>query len=89
VPKDAFVASATAVGLIVDGARMPVYFVTARHEMTGILAPILIATGGVIAGTLVGRRALAWIPESRFRTIVALLVGILGVAMLIKGLRHS
>jgi len=89
VPKDAFVASATAVGLIVDGARMPVYFVTARHEMTAVLAPILIATAGVVAGTLFGRRALAWIPESRFRTIVALLVGILGAAMLIKGLRHS
>ena len=28
VPRHAFVATATAVGLIVDGARMPVYLVT-------------------------------------------------------------
>jgi uncharacterized protein len=33
VPKHAFVATATAVGLIVDGARMPVYLVTQGQEV--------------------------------------------------------
>src|SRR5207244_12447167 len=33
VPRQAFVATATAVGLIVDGARMPVYLVTQGQEV--------------------------------------------------------
>ena len=33
VSKEAFVATATAVALIVDGARMPVYFVTQTGEL--------------------------------------------------------
>jgi uncharacterized membrane protein YfcA len=86
VPKDAFVASATAVGLIVDGARMPVYLVTEREGVIGIWIPVAIATIGVVIGTLVGRRALARIPETRFRALVAVLLALLGTAMIVKGL---
>ena len=35
VPKHAFVATATAVGLLVDGGRMPVYLVTQGQEIAG------------------------------------------------------
>src|SRR5688500_12651800 len=62
--RDAFVATATAIGLIVDIARMPVYFVTARAEIAAIWPVIAIATAGVIAGTLAGRRLLSRIPEN-------------------------
>ena len=86
MPKHAFVATATAVGLIVDLARMPVYLATSGGEMYGIWPMILVATAGVIAGTIFGRRLLAWIPESRFRSIVAVILAVLGVTMVVQGL---
>jgi uncharacterized membrane protein YfcA len=86
VPKEAFVASATAVGLIVDGARMPVYYVTERNGVATIGGCVILAAAGVVVGTLMGRRVLTRIPEPRFRTIVAVLIGALGAAMAIKGL---
>ncbi len=85
VRKDAFVASATAVGLIVDGARMPVYLVTERRDVFAIWPLVAIAVGGVVIGTLFGRRALERIPESRFRAVVAAVLAALGSAMLVKG----
>jgi hypothetical protein len=56
--RHAFVATATAIALAVDVARMPVYFVA---EGAAILRewPILVITvAGVVAGTLLGERAL-------------------------------
>lgn len=86
VRKEAFVASATAVGLIVDGARMPVYLVTERHEVIAIGGLVILATAGVVVGTLLGRVTLARIPERRFRGLVAVLLLLLGTAMAAKGL---
>ncbi len=85
VPKAAFVATATAIGLIVDAARMPVYFAT---QATGILAIwplVLAAVIGALAGTLLGERVLRRIPERIFRGVVAVLLLALGGWMLIRG----
>lgn len=87
VRKDAFVASATAVGLMVDAARMPVYIMTEGRDVVAIWPVVAVATFGVLAGTLFGKRALARVPERAFRPVVAALVGVLGIAMLAKGLR--
>jgi uncharacterized membrane protein YfcA len=81
--RDAFVATATATALIVDGARMPVYFLTAGSRIAGAWLNIAIATAGVIAGTFLGRSVLARIPERLFRTLVALLLAMLGLYMLV------
>ena len=43
---------------------------------------ILIA--GVVAGTIVGSRALGRIPEVWFRRVLALVLAVLGVAMLFR-----
>jgi hypothetical protein len=87
VRKDAFVASATAVGLMVDAARMPVYIMTEGRDVVAIWPVVAVATFGVLAGTLFGKRALVRVPERAFRPVVAALVGVLGIAMLAKGLR--
>ncbi len=84
--KDTFVATATAIGLIVDTARMPVYLVAERSALLQLWPLILLATGGVVAGTLLGTRLLARIPESTFRRLVAVLLAILGGYMLIRAL---
>ncbi len=80
--RDAFVATATATALIVDGVRMPVYFVSTGARIAEVWPIVLLATGGVLVGTLAGRTVLSRIPEARFRTAVALLLAALGVYML-------
>lgn len=77
----AFVATATAAGVIVDIARMPVYIVTEQTRLSQETLLIAIAVIGVVAGTFVGQRLLKQLPESRFRKVVALLVLLLGLYM--------
>ena len=86
VPRQTFVATATAVGLIVDGARMPVYLVTTGRDVRAIWLAVVIASVGVIVGTVFGNRVLRRIPEARFRPIVAIVLAVLGTAMLIVGI---
>jgi uncharacterized membrane protein YfcA len=86
VPRQAFVATATAVGLIVDGARLPVYLAANGHELLALWPTILVATIAVVFGTVFGFRVLVRIPERRFRPTVAVLLAIVGTAMLSVGL---
>lgn len=85
LPKRTFVATATAVGLIVDGARMPVYLVTEGDELRRLFLPIAVAIAGVIVGTVFGSRVLSRIPEHRFRLVVAVILAALGTTMLLRG----
>lgn len=85
VEKQAFVATATAIGLVVDAARMPVYFATQWRELSAIWPLVLIATAGALVGTLVGVPVLRRIPENLFRRIVAVILVLLGVYMLTRG----
>lgn len=82
--RDTFIATATAIGLFVDGARMPIYFYTHGAQLPHMTTAIAIATAGVIAGTLFGERVLRRIPEAAFRRVVAVLLAILGVALLLR-----
>jgi uncharacterized membrane protein YfcA len=84
LPRDVFVATATAIALFVDGARMPIYAITAREELWSMRRPMLVATIGVVIGTMVGMRLLRSIPETMFRKIVAILLVMLGIALLVR-----
>jgi uncharacterized membrane protein YfcA len=83
VPKEAFVATATAIGLVVDGVRMPVYLASEGAELLKVAPLIAIATVGVVAGTLLGKPLLGRIPDRTFRTIIAVLLIALGVTLAI------
>jgi uncharacterized membrane protein YfcA len=85
VDRETFIATATATGLIVDGARMPVYLFTQWSALSTIAGLIALSSAGVIAGTLLGRRALARVPELVFRRVVAVLLLGLGVWMILRG----
>jgi uncharacterized membrane protein YfcA len=85
VPKEAYVATATAIALIVDGARMPVYLATQTHALGRLWPAITIACAGVLVGTWFGMRGLRAMPERTFRTSVSLLIAALGVYMVLKG----
>jgi uncharacterized membrane protein YfcA len=77
-----FVATATAIALIVDGARMPVYFFTHPETVQRLALWIGVMVAGAIIGTLAGGRILRRIPEITFRRLVSLLILALGVVML-------
>jgi uncharacterized protein len=83
VPKEAFVATATAIGLFVDAARMPVYLATQWRDILEIWPLLLIASGGVVVGTVLGRRTLARLPQRAFRRAVAVLLVVLGLYMIL------
>jgi uncharacterized protein len=83
IRKEALVATATAIALAVDAARMPVYLAV---EGRGILKawPLLaIAIAGVLLGTLWGVGLLRKIEERTFRRVLFALILLLGVYMLV------
>ena len=86
LPKHAFATTATAVALMVDAARVPVYLWFMGDEIRQLGAPIAIATTGVVIGTLAGLHVLDRIPERSFRREVAVVLSLLGIAMLLHGL---
>ena len=85
--RRAFVATATAIGLFVDGARLPVYLATAGREMLSNWGLIALSTVGGLAGTFMGTTALRKIPEETFNRLVGVLIFGLGVFMLVRALR--
>jgi uncharacterized membrane protein YfcA len=84
LPKHSFIATATAIALFVDGARVPVYLATQRAQMLGLRSSIAVATAGVVIGTLVGSRVLTRMPEFWFRRTLAAILIVLGVSMIVR-----
>ena len=80
----AFVSSATAVALMVDAARLPVYLATEGDRLLPLAPLIATATAGTMVGTLGGAGLLRRIPPPLFRTLVSALILVLGVYMLLK-----
>ena len=78
----AFVATSTAIGLLVDAVRTPVYLYTAGPALLSLWIPIAVASAGVIAGTLLGERILLGMPRERFARVVAVAIGVLGLWLL-------
>lgn len=83
VPRHAFVATSTAIGLFVDAARMPVYLATQHEEILRIWPLVVTATVAAMIGTAVGTRVLGRIPERMFRGTVAVLLVVLGISMIV------
>ena len=79
----AFVATATATGLLVDLARTPVYLWSGGQKLLPLAAPIALASAGVLIGTLIGERILLGLPRRRFGQVVGGAIGILGLWLLV------
>jgi hypothetical protein len=82
--KESFVATATAIALVVDAARMPVYFVAEAKQIAGLWVAITVASAGVAAGTLSGGKILQRVPEPLFRRLVSCLILGLGLFVLLR-----
>jgi uncharacterized membrane protein YfcA len=84
LPKEKFVGTATAIALFVDGARLPVYIAYQGADIQRNVPWILLATIGVVAGTVLGLRVLRRVPDVWFRRVLAIVLALLGVAMLTR-----
>lgn len=77
-----FVATSTATGLMVDAVRMPFYVYRAAGLLRGVIPTIGVASIAVVIGTLLGERALFGLSPERFRRVVAMLIGLVGIWLL-------
>ena len=80
----AFVATATATGLLVDTARAPVYLWGGLADLAPIWPLVGTAVVGVLIGTLLGERLLFGLSVRRFGHVVAVAVGLLGAWLLLR-----
>ncbi len=80
--RETFVGTATAIALFVDGARVPIYVMTQRADLDALSAWIGLAIAGVVIGTLAGSHVLKQVPQRLFRHVLAVILAILGAAML-------
>ena len=84
VEREAFVATATAVALIVDGARIPVYLATQGPNLSLHWPLIAMLAAGAIVGTLLGGWTLRRMSDAVFRRAVGVLLLVLGVYTLVR-----
>ena len=83
VDKRQFVATTTAVALLIDMARVPVYLALEAAQIAPLWPTIALATVGVVGGTTFGEKLLARVPERRFRSVVGVLLLLLGLSFFI------
>ncbi len=83
------VATATASALLVDAARVPIYFLSAGSVIVNALSLLLVISAGVTVGTFIGVPILGRIPESAYRRLVGGLLVALGTSLIILLLRDS
>jgi uncharacterized protein len=81
--RDEFVATATAIALLVDIFRMPVYAAQQYRQVLDQWPLIIVATAGVVIGTLSGKWMLSRISQNVFRMMVASIILALGIWMLV------
>jgi hypothetical protein len=77
------VATATASAVLVDLARVPVYFATLGDVIARQLPLLLVASTGVVVGTFIGVPLLQRLPEGVYRPLIGLLLSALGLSLLI------
>jgi uncharacterized membrane protein YfcA len=84
LPPREFVATATAVALMVDLGRTPVYVIRAGGHIRGAAGVIAVAVTGAVLGTALGERVLSKLPRERFTKVVSVAVGLLGAWLIVR-----
>ncbi|MCI0707510.1 MAG: sulfite exporter TauE/SafE family protein [Ignavibacteriae bacterium] len=79
--KESFIATATAIAIVIDLTRIPVYLYNQLERVEAAAAPLLIVIAVAFAGTLFGKSLLKKISLERFRMVVAGFLVLMGVAL--------
>jgi uncharacterized membrane protein YfcA len=82
-----YVATATATATLVDLVRTPIYVWRAGGVLASLITPLAVATIGVLIGTVLGERILFGLSIRQFRYAIAVLIGLLGVWLVVQGLK--
>jgi len=83
------VATATASALLVDAARVPIYFLSAAPVIARSIPLLLLIATGVTVGTFLGVPILGRIPESAYRRLVGVLLVVLGIGLFVLSRRSQ
>jgi uncharacterized membrane protein YfcA len=78
----AFVATAAAIALIVDGVRLPVYLWDEGQRLADQAELLAFATAGVVVGTFAGTHLLLRLPPRTFRRLIGVVLLALGLWLL-------
>jgi uncharacterized membrane protein YfcA len=78
-----FVATSTIIGVAIDVVRTPVYLQRHGVQLVHQWGLVAICIVGVLVGTLLGERLLFGLSRERFRVVVSLAIGVLGVWFLV------
>ena len=81
------VATATASALLVDAARVPIYFLSSGAIIAKSVSLLLVIALGVTVGTFIGVPILGRIPESAYRRLVGGLLIALGISLIVLTFR--
>jgi uncharacterized membrane protein YfcA len=83
LPPIGFVATSTAIGIMVDLVRTPVYLQRSSGDLLEMWSLVLVCIAGVLLGTIWGERLLFGLSRERFRLIVSFAIGALGLWLLV------
>lgn len=86
LPPRTFLATSTAVALLVDLARTPVYLARAGPRLWSLALPIAVAAAGCLVGTIWGERLLLRLHATTYRRLVGAGVAAIGVWLLARAL---
>ncbi|HEY9792400.1 MAG TPA: sulfite exporter TauE/SafE family protein [Candidatus Obscuribacterales bacterium] len=84
IDRDAFVATVTAIGVMSDIARVPIYIYNDAAALLKIWPLIAACSVAVLCGTFMGVGILRHIPQHAFKRIVVILVLVLGLTAVIQ-----
>ncbi len=79
----AFVATSTVIGVMIDLVRAPIYLVRAGADLVDLWPLVVACIAGVLVGTLFGERILLGLSRARFRQVIAVAIGLLGLWFLV------
>jgi uncharacterized membrane protein YfcA len=79
-----FVATSTVIGVAIDLVRTPIYLNRTGGTLVDLCPLVATCVLGVLIGTLLGERLLFGLSRERFRVLVSLAVGALGLWFLLR-----
>jgi uncharacterized membrane protein YfcA len=82
-----FLATGTAVALLVDVARTPVYLLRSWRPLLDLAPVVALASAGCLLGTILGERILLGMSADRYRRVLGTAVAAIGVWLCVQGIR--